>query len=334
MATKTIRVLLINYKFNNKHIKAGNLGTRLKNYYEKNSRGKLRIVLNTYTSTFNAKYVRHKLTPYINQTRNRVPKNHDYFVHFCNPPVSRANGKHAITFASSINTIHEFGHLLGLSHANHLQNGKLIRSKDPYDQMTSFASYPSTNAVHRFLKKWLLDTELAVIEDSDLEKGPIEFTICKLKAFGNKNNLKVIHYRTPAKGEGFEGVMKRFFISFADQKGADRLVVHTIYGQNSSILLNHFNITPNTIKTNKVYHNKQADLYFQVLERKGNIIRIQISSKTIEEKYLESIKDSDGNDIDIQTDLDTFELSSDNCICVCDLKKSSGQSFDDSPADD
>lgn len=296
--TKNIKVLLVNYHFTDKKINGLSLGKYIKEYYENNSRGKLNIILSQYNMIINTKYNKNHAGTVFKNNKNRAPKGHDYYLHFCNPKVSRANGKHAVTWASRINTVHEFGHLLGLTHANTHNINKpkqLVRSSDPFDQMTSFASYASTNAPHRFLMDWYLPGEFLEFD------GTGRYNLWMLKSFGNKKDIKTLFHRVPAEN----GVFKRFFVSLVDQKNQLRVAVHTIYGPNSSILLMNQVVQPD-----REYYNKQSGLRFRFTDIKKDNVLIEFigDSKT---------NDTEKEDDTLKDNIDVEDEVNEECTCNC-----------------
>jgi hypothetical protein len=263
-----IKVLLISYKFTNKLVSSKNLGQEIKNYYESNSRNKIDIALTkvTYAVPFTSSNVK----PAVSYVKRIMPRGFSVYIHFCNPKVSNTGGGNIVTFASRTNSIHEFGHFMGLQHAS-TSFGKLVQSTDPFDQMTSYAPYPSTNSVHRYIKNWFLENELVTVTEGPTTSWPMTFRLGMLKNFVDKTSTKVVLYQFPEAGAS--GGFRRFFISYGTNKGTNCLVVHTVYGSVHSILIGIYR----KLAEGSMLKNEKSGLTFKILGSSDNFINFEMS---------------------------------------------------------
>jgi hypothetical protein len=214
---KSVKALSIKYIFTDKAIDIKTIPDKVKKYYEDNARGHLSIVMNTISMRvpFNSSEYKDAIK-YVN---GKMPAGYDVYLHFCNPKTSHTGGKNVITWASSTNAIHEFGHALGFAHANSLLSGKKEGSKDPFDQMTIYVPYPSTNAPHRFLMKWFLPGEYVKVDTV----GSSTYTIGMLKNFNDRTSVKVID-------------IGKYFLSYGVKKDVNYVAVHTLEGKATYII--------------------------------------------------------------------------------------------------
>lgn len=246
---KVLDVLSIGYNFKDKKISLGSIPSNVKKYYENNSRGNLTI--NMKTMSVNVPFNSNELQNSIDYVKTKIPQGLDVYMHFCNPKRSHTGGKNVITYASNTNAIHEFGHAIGFSHANSKLSGESQGSRDPFDQMTIFAPYPSTNAPHRFQMGWFLPGEL-------LFCGSGTYTIGMLKNFGDKTSVKVLK-------------IGKFFISFGEKNNIKYVATHTIYGKNSSFI-----IGMNETKVGKSYHNEESNITITIKNVTDNLLTIDV----------------------------------------------------------
>lgn len=264
---KIVKILAVNYKFTNRSVSGTGLAKRAKQYYEQNSRGKLDIQIDVQNVNVPFKMGdRRAIGSGKSQIKNE--KTYDIVIHFCNPKSSHAGQGTVITFASYTNTVHELGHAFGLSHANtHYKNSSLGRSRDPFDQMTMFAPYPSTNAVHRWLKGWYLKNEF--LDNPEYKQV---FQLGQLKNLRDKETLKIIK---------FDVDDRKYFISHGTYKNKQYITIHTIYGKNNSILLDMLNLE----KGEKRFENRSG-LVFEIVSLENNIVHVKIDYNE-NEKLLE-----------------------------------------------
>lgn len=248
---KTLDVLAIGYVFKDKKINLGSIPNNVKKYYENNSRGNLTI--NMKTMSINVPFNESEMKDAIDYVKTKVPKDLDVYMHFCDPIKSHTGGKNVITFASNTNAIHEFGHAIGFEHANFKLNAEEESqgSKDPFDQMTSFAPYPSTNAPHRFQMGWFLPGELLLCSSGT-------YTIGMLKNFNDKTSVKVLK-------------IGKFFISFGEKDNVKYVTIHTVYGEKSTFI-----IAMNETKIGKSYHNDESNMTITIKNVTNSLLTIDV----------------------------------------------------------
>jgi hypothetical protein len=237
----TIKVLLISYKYTDKSINPRNLGNTIKNYYENNSRNT--VTINLTSVAYKVPFTSKQFNQAIDYVKKIMPKGYDVNVHFCNPGVSHTGGGNVITWASTTNAVHEFGHACGLGHANSLLSGKTQHCRDPFDQMTIFAPYPSTNAVHRYQLNWFLDGELVKYDPTQPN-----YTIGMLKNFADKQSAKVVLYTFPSASDPTN--IRKFFVSYGAKKGVNYVTLHTIIGPASSFIIGMWAVVKDKTVTN------------------------------------------------------------------------------------
>jgi hypothetical protein len=196
-----MNLLMICYHYMDLIINIGSLDHILENYYAvNNSRGLLTLNIDVKNMSVpfnhgqpaNPQQVLDAIA-YVNANKplvNSAGVKYDVFVHLCNPPVSHTGYPNAISYASVTNTVHEFGHLLGLTHAYSDVTGT-IEYKDLFDEMTTNSPYPSMNPVHRWQKGWFLEGEYVEM----LGTGPNTYTLYMLSNFADTTNVKTIHYQ-------------------------------------------------------------------------------------------------------------------------------------------
>jgi len=212
---KEMKVISIEYIFTDKRINMKSIPNTVKKYYEDNSRGNLTINMTSKSMRVPYKHIDYKKA--IQYVKSKISETFDVYIHFCNPKRSHTGGKNVITWASKTNAIHEFGHAIGFAHANSVLGGKKRSSVDPFDQMTIFSPYPSTNAPHRNMKGWYLPGEL-------LKCGSGKYTIGMLKNFNDVTSVKVLKCRD-------------FYVSFGNKKGTNYIAIHTVYGVKSTFIV-------------------------------------------------------------------------------------------------
>ena len=289
----TINVLLITYIYTNGAVKAGYLGNTLKNYYEQNSRNTVTIKITSVT--YRVPFLNTQVIQAIQYVKTKMPKGFDVYVHLCNPKTSHTGQGNVITAATTTNVVHEFGHALGLSHANMNLSGKSMSSRDPFDQMTIFAPYPSTNAVHRFQLDWFLPGELI-----NYISGKTNYTIGMLKNFADKTSAKVIMYSIPVLNDATK--IKKFFISYGSKKDRKKdtfftnyVTIHTIYGKNSSFLIGMYNVV-----NGKLYTNVESGLSIKMGKLHDGLVDIVVTTATADKLIIASKIDGhnehDGHD--------------------------------------
>lgn len=261
----TIKVLLISYKYTDKSINPGSIGQKIKNYYENNSRNTVTIKLTSVA--YKVPFTKNQVNKAVDYVKNIMPKGYDVYVHFCNPKISHTGGGNVITYASTTNAVHEFGHALGLSHANSLLSGEFKRSRDPFDQMTIFAPYPSTNAVHRYQLDWFLPGEFI-----EYDASRSKYTLGMLKNFADKKSTKVIFYKTPDVNDPTK--MKRFFLSYGAKNGFDYVTIHTIYGKNSSVILAMYKVIKG-----RIYTNEDSGITIKIDSESDNLVNFTLTTK-------------------------------------------------------
>ncbi len=269
----TIKVLLISYIYTDKTVRAGSLGNRIKDYYEKNSRDTITITITPVSYT--VPFTNDQCPQAVQYVKNKMPKGYDINVHLCNPKTSHTGAGNVITYASVTNVIHEFGHAIGLSHANSMLSGKSEGSRDPFDQMTITAPYPSTNAVHRYQLDWFLDHELV-----DYTTGQTKYTIGMLKNFSDKTSTKVVLYKVPATNDPTN--IRKFFVSYGTKKEkkndkflTNYVALHTVYGKNSSFIIGMYKVA-----NGKVYTNAESGLSITLGNEHNNTIDLVITTSS------------------------------------------------------
>lgn len=244
------QTLVISYEYTDKIIELNGIPQRVKNYYENNSRNMLTISIKTMSIKVPFKSTEFKdAIDYVNGVK---PKGYDIYIHVCNPIRSHTAKGNVITYNSVTNAIHEYGHALGLEHANMTLNGIKKESKDPFDQMTSFAPYPSTNSVHRYLKGWFFEGEFL-----EVDNYPETIILGQLKNFFDKTSLKCLK-------------KDNFFISFNEKDGDYYLCVHSLYGPKSSFLIKMSKLSKGQVIT-------FDSMDFIVIELSDKILKLSIS---------------------------------------------------------
>jgi hypothetical protein len=246
---KKLDVLAIGYVFKDKKISLGSIPGNVKKYYENNSRGNLTI--NMKTMSINVPFNKSDMQNAIDYVKTKVPQGLDVYIHFCDPKRSHTGGKNVITFASNTNAIHEFGHAIGFDHSNSKLNGESQGSRDPFDQMTIFAPYPSTNAPHRFQLGWFLPGELLLCSSGT-------YTIGMLKNFDDKTSVKVLK-------------IGKFFISFGEKDNIKYVTIHTVYGQKSTFI-----IGMNKTEVGKSYHNNESNIIITIKNVTNSLLTIDV----------------------------------------------------------
>jgi hypothetical protein len=218
-------MLVVNYKFTNKSISGSALGSRVKKYYEKNSRDLLSINVSSFTVNIPFNHTPSKVSKALSIAKGQIAKefgrrHFDMYLHFCDPKISHTGAPNAITFRSFTNAVHESGHLLKFGHANTrkyigVHNKPMtLHCRDPFDCMTIFAPYPSLNPVHRYSHGWYLDGEI-----QDCVIGS-HYKMAMLKDLDNKKDLKVLKYVVPTTGQNY-------FISYGTWQNNPKMVFHT-----------------------------------------------------------------------------------------------------------
>jgi hypothetical protein len=232
---QNVRILCVSYKYQDKTINCGDLGNKLKEYYERNSRNKVRIFLKYFTANVphhssNAEGA----VEYFKKTYMKDYPDFTFYIHFCNPKISHTGNGHVITWASVTNTIHETGHLFKFTHANRFdyKDGKRVKlsSRDPFDCMTIMSPYPSLNPVHRHLNGWFLDNEEVFCVPGNT------YNLFRMTNFEDKTNIKALVFET---GE------QRYWISYGRFKGEDFIIFHTWMGRQFSFLDHTYKVEKN-----------------------------------------------------------------------------------------
>jgi hypothetical protein len=272
-----LKVLAIRYVYTNKGVKMGSIPDKVKKYYEDNGRGHLSIEMTK--RSMKVPFASNEFKKAIRYIKPKLPDGYDVYMHFSNPKRSQTSGKTVVTYASSVNAIHEFGHALGFSHANSLLGGKKKGSRDPFDQMTIFSPYPSTNAPHRFQKGWFLPGEL-------LECGSGSYDIGMLKNFKDETSVKVLK-------------CENYFISFGEKKGTQYVSIHTIYGPKHTFIIGMYKIV-----NGKTYFDESSNLTIKVTKTSNNLLSIdlddgkdaQASDSEMEDCKLGHVESDDSDD--------------------------------------
>ena len=255
--TKEIVIRLVDYKYTNKHVTGSKFGSKLKKFIEQSSRGLIKVTIKHCTIVVGVAYNKGRVYQLYSQIKSKTktfPRDADYYVHFANPAVSRASGRHCVTWTSWTNTLHETMHLFGLHHANSkLGTSGLRRSHDPYDCVTSFSPYMVPNSPHLLQLGWFKDAELDTLEFNKIYKLHL------LRNFSSKD-LKILYHQVPAETEG---LFKRFYISLVDNpaKGQLFLAIHTLWGSTSSVLVGNYKVTKG-----KDYIDKASGLEFTITD--------------------------------------------------------------------
>lgn len=258
---------MISCKFLDKTINRGNLGTTLKNYYERNSRG---FVLFDITYRVISVPFKHSQqngpTKAFEFIKKLLPDSFDIYVVLCNPKTSGYARKFVKTWASTTNVIHEVGHALGLSHANQTINGKVQTSRDSFSQMTINAPYASLNSVHRLQLGWFLENELIDYVGSE----PATFKLAMLKDLDDRINVKVIRFRP--------NEIRPFLISYGTVRNENYIAIHTYTQQKRTGFFkwSSFLIARYRAVEGKVYENSEAGLALEVLKSTDKFLEVLV----------------------------------------------------------
>jgi hypothetical protein len=180
-----------------------------------------------------------------------VKNKFDVYMHFCNPIRSQTGGKHVITWASNTNAIHEFGHALKFGHAFSSLSGELLSSRDPFDQMTMFEPYSSTNAPHRFMKDWFLPGELVRCKSG-------MFTLGQLKNFDDVSSIKVLK-------------IDNFFISYNEKDNVNYVTLHKIFDVKKTCIIGMYKV-----EVGKEFKNAESDLTITVKNFSDDLVTIDV----------------------------------------------------------
>lgn len=267
----TTKILFVKFIYTNGKTSSSAVKKSIK-YYEDNGRGKVKIQHKVISEK--VPYEKKQFNKAKKMVREKVLKqypDYDCYVLICNPRRSQAGGKFVITHQSSVNMIHELGHFFGFSHANSLLSGIKQSSRDPFDQMTIFSPYPSTNSPHRVQNKWLLDNELITGESGT-------YTIGQLKQFKDTTTAKIV--KSPNS--------HRYYISYGIKNSVNYVVVHTVYGKNSSFIIGMYRL-----KEGKTYYNEIAEITIKCIEFNKDILTFELVCEEYDESDYEMIECSD-----------------------------------------
>jgi hypothetical protein len=246
-----LNMICVSYKFDNKTINGNSLAPKIKEYYENNSRGLVKIMLTTFVATIPNKYGGINLEKAVQMGMSQVAAKYgqdkfDFYIHFCNPKISHTGNKSSVTFASYTNCIHETGHLFDFGHANVLQydnkgNVTVRRVHDPFDCMVVTKVYQSLNPVHRHTHGWYYPGEAVYAKIGDT------YNLFQLKNFPDKTNIKTLFYVMPISDTASR---RYYWITYGTFNGNPVVVFHTsdptikytyldaFYGTNKSVI-NH-----------------------------------------------------------------------------------------------
>lgn len=190
-----ITVLIISYRFTDRFINGAPLGPKIKKYYEENSRNKVTIIPTYFTATFDTifGYTAQNVASATCQANLKFGKQKfTFYVHVCNPKISTSGSNVCKTFNSSSNAIHEFGHLLDFGHANKMDYSgnkpKVLYSKDPFDAVQLFATYPSLSPPHLYNHGWYTPGEIVYAKNENV------YDLYLLRDFGTKEVIKTLGY--------------------------------------------------------------------------------------------------------------------------------------------
>ena len=267
MLKSVLKVLLIQYIFLNGKIgQIGSNGIGIKEFYERNSRGAVKIHLRTIHMRvpYNSVAQTNKVVTYV---KRRLPKNHDVYVHFALPKVSRANGRHIVTHSTRANAIHEFGHTLGLSHANSRLRWNITkRGNDPFSQMTTGIPYFSMNPPHLYQLNWFLPGEIT-LHSTERQMGQNHiYTLHQLRDFHIGPVLKCVHIKIRSE----VGAMRSHFLSYGKIDGQLYIALHVVYGEGHSFLLGKYPVERRT------FSHRQIGLSFNVLSFNNSVVRLVV----------------------------------------------------------
>lgn len=158
---------------------------------------------------------------------------------------------HVPIIGNAMSATHEFGHQLGLDHANtrlwetQTKVKQARRSRDPFDVMVSAGGSGALNAPHMHLSGWFNPTEEAYLEEG------VEYTLSIINAGGKDfKSLKALYYEVP-------GSTKRVWLSYGRVKskgwhapeGMPRtaVVVHSAGGRTSTFFEGLIGLQPETL---------------------------------------------------------------------------------------
>jgi hypothetical protein len=220
----SFNVLVVSYQFKDKLVNGRSFGPKIKDYYENNSRGNVLITVSYATAMIPFNYSMPKVNDAVALAKQQLAaqmRRTDITVHYCNPKVSHSGNHNSITWASSVNTIHEVGHLFGFAHANtkkYNANGTftVIHETDPFDPMTSQMTYPSFNPAHRHQVGWYAPGEAVYAELGQT------YTLAMLKDFTNNTNIKALYWTFTT-----NNVQQNYWISYGTNGPANKIILHS-----------------------------------------------------------------------------------------------------------
>lgn len=267
-----ISVLIISYRFKDKTINGTGLGPKIKEYYEKNSRFKIRLNFTYFTAIFNTNfgYTAQNVQTASNQARVKYGKNKfKFYIHVCNPARSTSGTNTVKTFNSATNAIHEFGHLLKFGHSNKMdysgKKPKVLYSRDPFDAVILYVNYPSLSPPHLYSHGWYNPGELVFTQNER------KFRLYMLRDFSISNVVKTL---------GFYKNNCLYFISYGwkpvkkTKKPEYFLIVHYTNSEfNYSFLETCYSF--NKVKESEINHNRTG-FKFRILDRTDKYLDLQV----------------------------------------------------------
>ena len=284
MEVKLTKMLFIRFVYNDGATSTKSVKKSVK-YYEDNGRGTVKIEYKI--TSMRVPFDKEEFKEAKTYVRERVPPGYDCYVMICNPRRSRIGGKFIATHQSSVNMIHEIGHFFNFAHSSSVLGGVQQSSRDPFDQMTIFGPYPSTNAPHRVQNNWLLDGELVSGKCGTYEIG-------MLKNFEDRTTVKII--KSPNS--------RRYYISYGVKKNIPYVVVHTVYGKKSTFIIGMYKL-----EKGKEYYNERSEISIKCLDFNNKTLKFELKVDPTEESDDDldecsdvdnSVEDEDAEDEDAE----------------------------------